>query len=392
VISVQVECWGGGGAGGSAVKTNSNAFGGGGAGGAYAKTANVPVTSGNQYVITVGAGGISITNDRATVPGGLSAFSYGTTTNCLAIGGAGGVSIFNSGATATNGAGGTGSSSGCMGDAGSIYSGGSGANGIIGSCGGGGGGGAGDNGNGGNTITNIPGLGGAGTITSGGSGGGGAPATGNGTNGVAPGGGGGGARSTGTGFVGKGGTGGDGLVGLTYYPAPTVTASAATGISLTNATLNGSAADNGFAITQRGFFYKTASGVTTNDTKITAGAGSGAFAATITLSPNSTYFWRAYAINPGGTVLSSELNFTTPGTTPPVFTNTSISADHFSFTLTGTGLANQTNILWMTTNLTQPMASWLPIATNITGTNGVFSFTDTQISNSAQRFYRATLP
>ena len=389
VISVQVECWGGGGAGGSAVKTNSNAFGGGGAGGAYAKTANVPVTAGNQYVVMVGAGGISITNDRATVAGGFSAFSYGTATNCLAGGGVGGVSIFNTGATVTNGTGGTGGSTGCIGDAPSIYSGGNGANGIIGNCGGGGGGGAGDNGNGGNTITNVPGLGGSGMITAGGVGGSGGTSNAGGTNGVAPGGGGGGARSTGIGIVSKGGTGGDGLVILTYYPAPTVTASAATAIGTTNATLNGSAADNGFAITQRGFFYRTASGVTTNDTKITAGSGAGAFTATPALNPNTNYFWRAYAINAGGTVLSAELSFSTIAPTPPVFTNSAISTDRLSFTLTGTGAANQTNVLWMATNLSQPLTNWLPIATNVTGTNGVFSFTDAQITNSVQRFYRA---
>ena len=390
VISVQVECWGGGGAGGSAVKTNSNAFGGGGAGGAYAKTANVPVSPGNQYVITVGAGGISITNDRATVAGGYSAFSYGNTTNCLAIGGAGGVSIFNTGLTATNGTGGTGGSTGCIGD--NFFAGGNGTNGVIGSYGGGGGGAAGDNGNGVNAAANLPGSGGNGIFTGGGAGGGGAPATGGGTNGVAPGGGGGGARSTSLGSVNYGGTGGAGLVILTYYPAPTVTVSAATGISTTNATLNGSTDDNGFAITQRGFFYKTSSGVTTNDTKVTAGSGAGIFAATIGLSPNLNYFWRAYAVNAGGTVLSAELNFSTTSNAPPVFTNSSISADHFSFTLTGIGTANQTHVLWMATNLTQPLTNWLPIATNITGTNGVFSFTDAQISNSAQRFYRATLP
>ena len=389
VISVQVECWGGGGAGGSAVKTNSNAFGGGGAGGAYAKTANVPVTAGNQYVVMVGAGGISITNDRATVAGGFSAFSYGTATNCLAGGGVGGVSIFNTGATVTNGTGGTGGSTGCIGDAPSIYSGGNGANGIIGNCGGGGGGGAGDNGNGGNTITNVPGLGGSGMITAGGVGGSGGTSNAGGTTGVAPGGGGGGARSTGIGIVSKGGTGGDGLVILTYYPAPTVTASAATAIGTTNATLNGSAADNGFAITQRGFFYRTASGVTTNDTKITAGSGAGAFTATPALNPNTNYFWRAYAINAGGTVLSAELSFSTIAPTPPVFTNSAISTDRLSFTLTGTGAANQTNVLWMATNLSQPLTNWLPIATNVTGTNGVFSFTDAQITNSVQRFYRA---
>ena len=389
VISVQVECWGGGGAGGGAVKTNSNAFGGGGAGGGYAKTANVPVTPGNQYVITVGVGGISVTNDRATVAGGYSAFSYGNATNCLAIGGAGGVSIFNTGLTATNGTGGTGGSAGCIGD--NFFAGGNGTNGVIGAYGGGSGGAAGDNGNGVNAAANLPGSGGNGIFTAGGAGGGGAPATGGGTNGVAPGGGGGGARSTSVGSVNYGGTGGAGLVILTYYPAPTVTVSAATGVGTTNATLNGSAADNGNAISERGFFFKTSNGVTTNDTKITTGSGAGAFSAAPALSPGTQYYWRAYAINAGGTVLSSELSFSTLALQPPIITNVSMSSSRVAFNLTGAGVANQAYALFTVSNLTAPIV-WISVATNIADLNGIFNLTDSQVTNFAQRFYRVGTP
>src|SRR4051812_36812823 len=38
VTKIVVECWGGGGAGGSATRSSGTAYGGGGAGGAYAKS------------------------------------------------------------------------------------------------------------------------------------------------------------------------------------------------------------------------------------------------------------------------------------------------------------------------------------------------------------------
>jgi Chondroitinase B/Immunoglobulin domain len=96
--------------------------------------------------------------------------------------------------------------------------------------------------------------------------------------------------------------------------------------------------------------------------------------------------------NASGSTTSAPAVLTLIVILPPVITNSIMTANQGSFTLTGIGAANQTNILWMTTNLNQPMTNWLPIATNITDTNGIFSFTDTQISNSAQRFYRTTLP
>ena len=394
VISVQVECWGGGGAGGSGWKQIGNAWGGGGAGGAYARAAHVSVAAGTNYLIIVGNGGISVTNANATIPGGYSAFSCGTTTNCLAGGGAGGVNIVNPVSGGVGGNGGTGTLNGCIGDVSSIYAGGNGANGAT-SYGGGGGGGAGDSGPGGSaglTYTNAPGSGGTGTITIGGAGGGGAPGNGNGTNGVAPGGGGGGARSSSASNpVNFGGSGGAGQVILTYYTAPTVTSSAATGIGPTTATLNGSAADNGNAISERGFFYRTSSGVTTNDTKIAAGSGAGAFAAALTLSPNTHYCWKAYAINLGGLVLSSELDFYTLATVVPVFTNVSMSADRSAFTLAGTGAANQTYLLQKASSLAPPV-TWTTVSTNITGTNGFYNFTDGSITNSARQFYRLATP
>jgi hypothetical protein len=188
-----------------------------------------------------------------------------------------------------------------------------------------------------------------------------------------------------------GGTGGSGQVLLTYYFAPAVTSSAASDIGAATATLNGNAQDNGNVITNRGFFYRTTSGVTTNDATITAGSGSGAFTAAPVLSPATRYYWKAYAINAGGMVLSPELDFVTASAAPPAFTSASLSADRSVFTLSGTGTANQIYVLQTASSLTPP-AAWMPVATNAAATNGVFSFTDAQAGNYTQRFYRVMQP
>lgn len=76
VLSVKVECVGGGGAGGRVTPSNwldSDAAGGGG-GGAYA-SALVNVFAGNVYTVTVGAGGI---NNGTSVNGGDSYFDNGS--------------------------------------------------------------------------------------------------------------------------------------------------------------------------------------------------------------------------------------------------------------------------------------------------------------------------
>jgi len=209
VTSVQVECWGGGGAGGSASKPVSPvSYGGGGAGGAYAKTISHPVTPGTTYYITVGAGGAnSSSTNGTTVSGGDSWFnSSNTLSNALVVarGGPGGASGIS--ASGAGGAGTTNSSVGSI-----LYSGGNGATGSSANGSGGGGGGAGTNGNG-STATNY-----AGATNAWGTGNGGTGITNNsvnGGNGIAPGGGGGGARSS-SASVFSGGNGAAGQVIIT---------------------------------------------------------------------------------------------------------------------------------------------------------------------------------
>jgi hypothetical protein len=119
------------------------------------------------------------------------------------------------------------------------------------------------------------------------------------------------------------------IKGIAFAPigAPTVTASAATAIGTTAATLNGNVtSDGGAMVTDRGFVYS--SGVTISDNKTTVSGTTGAFTLTPTLSVNGHYYFKAYAINSIGTTLSSELDFWTLANAPatPTVNNPSSSS------------------------------------------------------------------
>lgn len=229
VFSVQVECWGGGGGGGAATNTIAsgspgiNAGGGGGAGGAYARTANVPVTPGTTYTLTVPPAALGAPAGSAEgvlgETGGTVTFAGDSSTEVTAVGGPGGATkVITSGGSAT-GAGGQGTTTGCVGDV--IFAGGS-SNAGGGTCGGGGGG-AGDSNNGGNTSNQV---GGAGGLAGGGAGGTGPTGSNNGNAvgapGIAGGGGSGGRVQRGQAVTSR--KGGDGAIGqiiLTYTPPST---------------------------------------------------------------------------------------------------------------------------------------------------------------------------
>ena len=99
--------------------------------------------------------------------------------------------------------------------------------------------------------------------------------------------------------------------------APTVSSSAATSLAAASATLNGNVTSDGAStITDRGFVYKTASGVLITDNKTTVSGTTGAYTLSSTLSVNTHYYFKAYAINSAGTTLSSEQNFYTLANIP----------------------------------------------------------------------------
>jgi hyaluronate lyase len=234
VTAVQVECWGAGGAGGSAYKpVAGNAFGGGGAGGSYAKKNSVSVVPGTSYTISIGEGGVSAISPHLTsVSGGDSWFGSGSVASCLAKGGAGGQTVISSGSGIV-GSGGVGSSTGSVGDL--FFAGG---NGLAGqgsptNTGGGGGGSAGISSAGGSATSYV----GATAVSGAGAGGNGKDSSGNGngSQGGSPGGGGGGARGSSIGSQTLGGKGGAGQVVLTVVGMAKVPQTITFGLDSANA-------------------------------------------------------------------------------------------------------------------------------------------------------------
>ncbi|MBU6159053.1 MAG: InlB B-repeat-containing protein, partial [Bacteroidetes bacterium] len=219
VNSIRVECWGGGGAGGSAMGYYSFGFGttkafsaiaGGGAGGAYARINTFFVAPGGIVNYSIGAGGISSVMNGVANPGGDTWFSSNST--ILAKGGAGALSLVCSSSSGNlRCSSGWGTSNGSIGDV--VYAGGSGASGSTYSGGGGSSAGTSSKGN------DASNANGAAAVTGGGIGGDGRTAS-NG-NGVAPGsgngGGGGGAWASSDEIQRLGGSGASGKIIITYF-------------------------------------------------------------------------------------------------------------------------------------------------------------------------------
>ena len=97
---------------------------------------------------------------------------------------------------------------------------------------------------------------------------------------------------------------------------PTVTTSSVTDITAASATCGGNVtADGGTEVTARGVCWSTSQNPTVSDSRTTDGTGTGSFTSSITrLTPNTTYYVRAYATNSVGTGYGTEKRFTTPVT------------------------------------------------------------------------------
>jgi hypothetical protein len=90
----------------------------------------------------------------------------------------------------------------------------------------------------------------------------------------------------------------------------------------------------------------------------------------------------------GGTNFQTVAIAPTPPSALPLIAG--IVATGGGLTLNLGGAPGNTYILEMTTNLVDS-SGWLPVATNSLGTDGVWQFTDSQLTNSPQRFYRLEL-
>ncbi|MFQ3598963.1 MAG: hypothetical protein SNJ66_11570, partial [Chloroherpetonaceae bacterium] len=137
---------------------------------------------------------------------------------------------------------------------------------------------------------------------------------------------------------------------------PTVSASGATNISSTSATLNGTINPNGFPLTLARFEFSLDSTFTTgvqnaNTTPNAAGIGSGtspvSVSATVSIQANSTYYFRLRATNANGTGVSQRALFTNIPPPPSALPTTGLQlwlrAD--SLVTQASGLVSQWNDL-----------------------------------------------
>jgi len=92
-----------------------------------------------------------------------------------------------------------------------------------------------------------------------------------------------------------------------------VTTGAVTNITTTTATCDGNVtADGGLPVIARGVCWSTTQNPTTANSKTTNGTGLGTYTSNITgLSPNTTYYVRAYATNANGTAYGEQRTFKT---------------------------------------------------------------------------------
>jgi uncharacterized protein (TIGR02145 family) len=146
--------------------------------------------------------------------------------------------------------------------------------------------------------------------------------------------------------------------------------------------------DGGSSIVYRGVCWATKANPTVADSVTHDGTGAGSFTTALTkLSPNVTYFIRAYAINSTGTSYGNEISFTTsPGV--PSITTTAIT-DIVSrsaksggvITTDGGAPVTARGIVWATT----PSPTILNFKTN--DGNGTGTFTSTMTSLASQTIY-----
>jgi uncharacterized protein (TIGR02145 family) len=107
---------------------------------------------------------------------------------------------------------------------------------------------------------------------------------------------------------------------------PTLITTDASGITQTTVTSGGTISnDGGATITERGIVFGTLTNPTTSNTKITSGSGTGSFSVNITsLTPNTTYYIRSYAINSAGTGYGNNTTFQTTVPAVPSLTTREI--------------------------------------------------------------------
>ena len=122
-------------------------------------------------------------------------------------------------------------------------------------------------------------------------------------------------------------------------------------ITTTSAVSGGTISNSGgTTITHRGICWNNTPNPTTADSMIENGAGTGSFTINLSwLSPNTTYYVRAFAINSAGTAYGNELSFTTSTSNTIISSNPGAGVTFNGYTYSSIVLGNGQE--WMAENL-----------------------------------------
>ena len=176
---------------------------------------------------------------------------------------------------------------------------------------------------------------------------------------------------------------------------PTVTTANVTNIAMNTATCGGNVTNaGGGTVTARGVCWSTSSNPTISNSHTTNGTGTGSFTSSITgLSPNTTYYVRAYATNSAGTAYGNQRTFTTSAQVylPTVTTNSVTNITQNSATCggnvvnAGNGTVTARGVCWSTSSNPTINSNH---TTNGTGT-GSFTSGITNLSSGTTYYVRA---
>jgi hypothetical protein len=181
--------------------------------------------------------------------------------------------------------------------------------------------------------------------------------------------------------------------------APTVTTTAALAIATTSATLGGNVtADGGATVSAHGIVYSTSDATPTiaeGATSVAIGSGgTGSFSQTISsLSPNTLYYYNAYATNSAGTSYGTPSSFTTLPVAPTVTTQAVSSIASTTATgngnITALGVPNPTayGVCWNTTGT--PTTSDSKVDNGAASSTGAFTASMTSLSANTTYYVRA---
>ena len=184
--------------------------------------------------------------------------------------------------------------------------------------------------------------------------------------------------------------GGTALAGSPIISATT----AATAIRGTSAISGGNVTDdNGNIITARGLCWSTSQNPTTANSITTESGTTGSFTSSITgLTPNATYYVRAYATNVAGTTYGSQVSFTTPYLPPIISATTAATAISATSATSGGNVTDDNGNIITARGLCWSTSQNPTTANSITtesGTTGSFTSSITGLTTNTTYYVRA---